>query len=352
MNSRVPSGACACPGCRPASSSPTARWTGAAGWADIVARRPMTTATVFDIGSITKTFVAAEMMRLVEGGMLRLDEPLAAGCPAYPRRPAHAARAAGPHQRPGRLLLRTRSSCASSTPRRARPGSGGVAAVHRQAPLPARHRMALLQHQLPAPGDGHPGGHRRTWGTSCRRGSWGRSVCADSPPAGRRAGHPASSAGPLARALRAPRRAQVAGLHLDLATGRVTCRSPRWPLARCGRFAGSARRATCARWGADLYGGRVLRGVAAGHGGRQHRRPFRARRFTYGLGTQRGSRTASPELRPRRRVLGLPRGAALLPATSGASIAVLTEHRRRRSGRHRGPAGGPHRGEPLAAGAG
>jgi D-alanyl-D-alanine carboxypeptidase len=59
-------------------------WTGAAGWADIVAHRPVTTATVFDIGSITKTFVAAEVMRLVEGGVLRLDEPLARWLPSYP----------------------------------------------------------------------------------------------------------------------------------------------------------------------------------------------------------------------------------------------------------------------------
>lgn len=59
-------------------------WTGAAGWADIAAKRPVTTRTVFDIGSISKTFVAAEVMRLVESGLVRLDEPLARWLPSYP----------------------------------------------------------------------------------------------------------------------------------------------------------------------------------------------------------------------------------------------------------------------------
>ncbi len=59
-------------------------WSGAAGIADQATGRPMGTADVFDVGSITKTFVAAAVMRLVEGGMLRLDDPLSRWLPAYP----------------------------------------------------------------------------------------------------------------------------------------------------------------------------------------------------------------------------------------------------------------------------
>jgi D-alanyl-D-alanine carboxypeptidase len=59
-------------------------WSGAAGFADVAARRPMTTADVFDVGSITKTFVAAEVLRLADSGTLRLDDPLSRWLPAYP----------------------------------------------------------------------------------------------------------------------------------------------------------------------------------------------------------------------------------------------------------------------------
>ncbi|HTS15389.1 MAG TPA: serine hydrolase domain-containing protein [Candidatus Sulfotelmatobacter sp.] len=59
-------------------------WSGAAGFADVEAGRRMTTADVFDVGSITKTFVAADVMRLVETGTLRLDDPLARWVPTYP----------------------------------------------------------------------------------------------------------------------------------------------------------------------------------------------------------------------------------------------------------------------------
>ncbi len=59
-------------------------WTGAAGYADVAARRPMTTRDLFDVGSITKTFLAAEVLRLAEEGVLRLDDPLARWLPTYP----------------------------------------------------------------------------------------------------------------------------------------------------------------------------------------------------------------------------------------------------------------------------
>jgi D-alanyl-D-alanine carboxypeptidase len=59
-------------------------WSGAAGFADVTARRPMTTTDVFDVGSVTKTFVAADVMRLAEAGSLGLDDPLSRWLPTYP----------------------------------------------------------------------------------------------------------------------------------------------------------------------------------------------------------------------------------------------------------------------------
>ncbi|MGZ3585891.1 MAG: serine hydrolase domain-containing protein [Candidatus Limnocylindrales bacterium] len=59
-------------------------WSGAAGFADVAAQRSLTVRDVFDVGSITKTFVAAEVMRLVELGRLHLEDPLSRWLPAYP----------------------------------------------------------------------------------------------------------------------------------------------------------------------------------------------------------------------------------------------------------------------------
>ncbi|MFI5261423.1 MAG: serine hydrolase domain-containing protein, partial [Candidatus Limnocylindrales bacterium] len=59
-------------------------WSGAAGIADQRTGRLMTTADVFDVGSITKTFVAADVMRLVESGAMQLDDPLSRWLPRYP----------------------------------------------------------------------------------------------------------------------------------------------------------------------------------------------------------------------------------------------------------------------------
>lgn len=61
-----------------------ASWSGAAGLADVAAGRAMTTADIFDVGSITKTFVAAEVMSLAEAGTVHLDDPLSRWLPAYP----------------------------------------------------------------------------------------------------------------------------------------------------------------------------------------------------------------------------------------------------------------------------
>lgn len=59
-------------------------WSGAAGLADMAAGRTMTTSDVFDVGSITKTFVGAEIMRLVAAGTVHLEDPLLRWLPAYP----------------------------------------------------------------------------------------------------------------------------------------------------------------------------------------------------------------------------------------------------------------------------
>lgn len=49
-------------------------WTGAAGDARLIGRRRVSTAALYGIGSITKTFVAVTVLQLVEEGKLRLDE--------------------------------------------------------------------------------------------------------------------------------------------------------------------------------------------------------------------------------------------------------------------------------------
>lgn len=51
-------------------------WQGAYGYADLKTRRAITSADVFDVGSITKTFVAAEVLELVAAGRLGLDDHL------------------------------------------------------------------------------------------------------------------------------------------------------------------------------------------------------------------------------------------------------------------------------------
>ncbi len=61
-----------------------ASWSGAAGLADVAAGRAMTTADIFEVGSVTKTFVAAEIMRLAEAGTVHLDDPLSRWLPDYP----------------------------------------------------------------------------------------------------------------------------------------------------------------------------------------------------------------------------------------------------------------------------
>ena len=52
-------------------------WTGTSGLADVAARRPVTAQTEFAVASMSKTFLAALILRLVEEGRLTLDEPVA-----------------------------------------------------------------------------------------------------------------------------------------------------------------------------------------------------------------------------------------------------------------------------------
>jgi D-alanyl-D-alanine carboxypeptidase len=61
------------------------RWSGAAGIAADDPRRAATPDTPFVVGSISKTFVTAVVMQLVEEGVLDLDGPLSDWLPDYPR---------------------------------------------------------------------------------------------------------------------------------------------------------------------------------------------------------------------------------------------------------------------------
>jgi D-alanyl-D-alanine carboxypeptidase len=60
-------------------------WTAASGLAQVSPARRATPDTTFVVGSITKTFVTATIMQLVEEGELTLDDPLADWLPEYPR---------------------------------------------------------------------------------------------------------------------------------------------------------------------------------------------------------------------------------------------------------------------------
>lgn len=57
----------------------------ASGLADLASRRPIGTGDAFFLGSVTKTYTAALVVRLAEAGALSLDDPLAAFVPGFPR---------------------------------------------------------------------------------------------------------------------------------------------------------------------------------------------------------------------------------------------------------------------------
>jgi len=55
------------------------------GLADVVAALPITSATIFRIGSVTKSFTAIAVLQQVESGKLSLDDPLSRYLPDFPR---------------------------------------------------------------------------------------------------------------------------------------------------------------------------------------------------------------------------------------------------------------------------
>jgi D-alanyl-D-alanine carboxypeptidase len=59
-------------------------WVGASGLADVHTREPVRADTLFEVGSVTKTFVAALVLKLAEDGVLGLDDRLSRWVPAFP----------------------------------------------------------------------------------------------------------------------------------------------------------------------------------------------------------------------------------------------------------------------------
>lgn len=57
-------------------------WQGSAGFADVVAARPVTGETAFPVASVSKTFTAALILSLVADGRLALDDPVGTYLPA------------------------------------------------------------------------------------------------------------------------------------------------------------------------------------------------------------------------------------------------------------------------------
>jgi D-alanyl-D-alanine carboxypeptidase len=59
-------------------------WVGASGVADVRTREPVRAETLFEVASVTKTFVAALVLRLAEDGVLGLDDRLSRWVPEFP----------------------------------------------------------------------------------------------------------------------------------------------------------------------------------------------------------------------------------------------------------------------------
>ncbi len=59
-------------------------WQGVSGEADLASHRAVTPETLFSVGSITKTFVAAIVLRLDGEGRLSIDDPISRWLPAFP----------------------------------------------------------------------------------------------------------------------------------------------------------------------------------------------------------------------------------------------------------------------------
>ena len=65
------------PGVALAVTSPRLSWVGAAGSTALSSRKPLDPSATFRIASVTKTFTAASILRLVEDGRVGLDDPIA-----------------------------------------------------------------------------------------------------------------------------------------------------------------------------------------------------------------------------------------------------------------------------------
>ncbi len=72
------------PGASAAIETPDGLWTGVVGKASLRPERAVTTLTAFEAGSVTKTFVAAVALRLVEEGRLSLSSRLSRWMPDFP----------------------------------------------------------------------------------------------------------------------------------------------------------------------------------------------------------------------------------------------------------------------------
>lgn len=70
------------PGAAAAILSPAGNWFGASGVSDVANSTPLQPDDLFEIGSITKTFVATTMLQLVEEGQLSLEDTLREWLPA------------------------------------------------------------------------------------------------------------------------------------------------------------------------------------------------------------------------------------------------------------------------------
>ena len=73
----------AAPGAVAYVSGPHGTWEGAAGWADVARRVPMTPDTRSRVGSVSKLWTATVVVKLAEQGKLRLDDRVAHWLPGF-----------------------------------------------------------------------------------------------------------------------------------------------------------------------------------------------------------------------------------------------------------------------------
>jgi CubicO group peptidase (beta-lactamase class C family) len=131
-------------------------WTRASGIADPKRGEPVTTRTVFALGSVSKTFTGALVLKLAEEGLLHLDDPLARWLPHFPRANEITIRellnhTSGVYDVTEDPLL---SGSAVQTPARALDGTSDPL-LSRPSLVQAGCRLELLEHQLRPFGNGH-----------------------------------------------------------------------------------------------------------------------------------------------------------------------------------------------------